>query len=484
MKISPPESAKPIPPAEEPKQAPEQEKKVTAADISPTFASGVKLPTPAYRPAPPPAQPMNKNWLYIIGGALVVILAVLAYFSIGKVEIAPQPAADAVYINNKKIDAQSIRRLPGTFTVKIEKNGYLTYEKRQQLGFHKTLKISPALKSLSIATNIGKDALAPLTAGKDGGVKAVSGDRQYLQLLQLNKDKKSAADTLNLNLDPLPGIKSAQYPADQTFALLTRDSEIGIIDFTRRAVTKQDYSTYGKNIGSIALSGDGKEVFYWQYDAELKKNFLVRDNLSHTQADRYFDQPLLDQLGLTSPILRWSQDKKFVLAIEGKVVLIDVINRQAQTISYSQDIVDAWLTPNNKTLVAITKDNKLITINLAATQSSSSSSSTTSATSSSTASTTVSNSSANSPYPATEHDISAKPELSIVKDNTYGLFFTTDGKLIQYDFDAKSKIEYLVDKSLMPDKVIAMAADFSGKMVYFLVGKDIYAQPLIPAIYE
>jgi len=451
-----------------------------------------QTPSPAAPPlpkiAPEPYKPKRLPWLYIISGAVLLTLVILGWISFGTVKIAPDPAADSVTINSKKTTSNSIKRLPGTLNIKIEKKGYLTYEKKLHLGFNGTLNINPKLKKLPEAVDIGNQLNAPLTAVKDGGgIKAISLDRNYLTWSRFKGKSETSVETLNLNLDPLAGIRSVQYPTDQRFALLSREEEVGVLDFAKRDITSQEYSTFGKNIRSIALSSDGEEVFYWQYDTDLKKNFMVRNNIAGDKADRYFDQPLIDQLDLTDPILKWSEDKKFVLAIENKVVLIDIINRQAKVITYGQDIKDAWTSPDNKTLVAISGQNKLVTIDLITQPDKElSESQTTTATSSTTTATASQKSEEgdSSPYTATEHEISTTPSQIVIKDDTNVLLLDSDNQLIEYNFDSKTKIKYLLDESLSKESIKALAADFSGSMVYFLIGEKIYSQPLVKADYD
>ncbi len=394
--------------------------------------------------------------------------------SFGTINIASDPKGDVISVNGAQTSSTSIKKLPGTYTIKIEKEGYLTYEKELYLGFHGKLDINPNLKKLPVASVMSKDAKEPLTAVENSsGVKFVDSASEYLMWSRLKNDSDSSSVNEKLNLEALPGIISVQYPENQEFALIERTSEIGVLDFARKNVTSQDYTTYGTNITSIALSKDGEEVFYWQYDPELKKNYLIRNNITNTAADRYFDQPLLDQLELTDPLLRWSDDNKYVLAIEKKVVLIDIINRQAKIVQYGQDITDAWLTADNKTLVAITESGKLVTIDISSGLSSES-----------ITDNSDNNDSQTSAFKATEHDVSTTPNRVVIKNNTTALILTVENKLIEYNFDENTQIEYLLDEALSAKDIKEIVADFEDSLVYFIIDSQIYIQELISASYQ
>lgn len=393
--------------------------------------------------------------------------------SFGTITIAPDPEADSVSINGTQTSSTAIKKLPGTYTIKLEKEGYMTYEKELYLGFHGKLDINPNLKKLPVASVMSKDAKEPLTAVENSsGVKFVDSASEYLMWSRLKNDSGASSENEKLNLEALPGIISVQYPENQEFALIERTSEIGVLDFARNDVTSQDYTTYGTDITSIALSKDGEEVFYWQYDPDLKKNYLIRNNITNTAADRYFDQPLLDQLELTDPLLRWSDDNKYVLAIEKKVVLIDIINRQAKIVQYSQDITDAWLTADNKTLVAIAESGKLVTIDMS------------SGLSSETATDNNGDDSQTSAFKATEHNVSTTPDRVVIKNNTTALILTSENKLIEYNFDENTQIEYLLDEALLIKDIKEIVADFEGSLIYFIIDGQVYIQQLVSASYE
>lgn len=480
MEIKPNENLTPIPPAGAPNLSQNTTPSSAPAPIKPITPTQAAPNLP-----PPPRKPLP--WGGIIVGAVVLLLIILGWASFGAIYIAPDPAADAITINGKKIEPGSKKRLPGTLNVKIEKKGYLTYQKKLRLNFHGTLDIKPTLKELPTARVVADKATAPLTAASSvGGVKAVSSDKQFLIWARPKKGNETSTEIVNLNYDPLSDIQSVQYPLDQRFALLQRTGEVGVLDFASPDATSQDYETFGTDIRSIALSDNGDEVFYWQYSPDIKKNFLVRQTITRDKTDRYFDQPLIDQLSLTNPILRWSRDNKFVLAVERKIILIDIINRQAKIIAYDKDISDAWMTQDNKKIVAITAEGRLITIDTipAEITKQDSGSQSESATSDVPA-----------PYKAIEHDISTNSDRFILKDNATALLMTSanssqennsgsGNKLIAYNFDEKTQIGYLLDEALPAANIKSMAADFKGKKIYFLIDDKIYEQPLVEGEYE
>ena len=458
---------KPIPPLNQPPQT------NVPAGGAPQYvqSAAANISQPATPAVPKPKRKIP--WGYIIVGAIILILIGVGALSFGTINISPEPDGNTVSINGNQTSSTSIKKLPGTYTIKIEKDGYLTYEKGLYLGFHGALDVSPVLKELPVASVMSKDAKSPLTAvAKSGGVKFIDKANEYLMWSRQKKDEGASTQNEKLNLETLPGIISVQYPENQEFALIERKDEIGILDFARNNVTSQDYTTYGTNITSIALSADGEEVFYWQYDPKLKKNYLIRNNITNTASDRYFDQPLLDELELTDPILHWSLDNKYVLAIEKKVVLIDIVNRQAKIVQYSQDITDAWLTADDNTLVAITEQGKLVTIDM------------TSGSSNETSDNNSDENTGTEAFKAVEHDISTTANRIVIKDNSTALILTSDNKLIEYNFDEKTQIEYLLDESLSVKDIKEIVTDFEGSLLYFIIGEQVYIQELVSASYE
>lgn len=443
-----------------PMQDSSSSKPPTAPSPSPSLSPQATKPSP--NPTAPASLtktkfrlrvPANFPWLKIAGGVLLATLALLAWVSLVDVSIASEPQADEILINGKSAKKTSFVRMPGSFTVTIKKEGYLTYEKPFHVGFNGKLTVSPTLKPLPVAEPIFEGVTENITVGVNGGIKSISTDGQYLVWARPKSGNDKSFEKVNMNLMPLPGINKVQYPDTQNFALVARDKEVGVLDFSAPDASSQDYAIFSReNIGPIALSPNGKEVFYWQYVPELDKNFLVRNNPAGTKPDRYFDQALIDQLDIKKPEISWSPDSTQVLMVEHHIVLVGMVERAAKIISYEEGISRALMTPDNKNIVAIATNGDLLTIGLANGE--------------------------EKPTPQNT-GLNVLNNNVFVKDNETIIILNSEKQLIEYNFAQNGKIVYLIDEKLSLDESVTMAVDINGEQVYFWKEGQIYRQPLI-----
>jgi hypothetical protein len=429
------------------------------------MAQGVGSPDqPA--PHPTPNTQRARPWGKIALGLGIVVIILIGWLAMGTVTINAAPDADRVTISGKKGKIGAQKHMPGQLKIKIEKDGYLTYDKTVKLGFHGRTSVNPVLKKLPVASLMSESVTGPIIVTASGqGAQGISADRQRIvrSIYQKNpsttvSDQSSNESptfiTENLNLNPLPAISSLQYPSDQRYALITAQSgEIGILDFSRREVTSQDYAAFGvAGVKSIALSPDGQEVFYWQLEPSLGKNFLIRDNIRHEKPDRYFDQPLIDQLGVTKLNFRWSPDAQKILGLGEKTILIDILARKASILTTGSDLASGWFSADSKTIIALTANGQLKTINIETRQ-------------------------------ATDHDITTSADKVVLGDNNTLFIHTNDNQFISYNFDTKEKVGYLIDASIASNSIAAIAVDSKNTLVYFVADNKLYTQPLVRGDY-
>ena len=445
---------------------------ITPPQVPPPAAPNPDVPVSsddARRPTPDARQTLPWGKIAIAVG--IVILILIGWLSLGKVDIGATPGPDKVYINGKvaKIGAQ--KHMPGQLRVKIEKDGYLTYEKTYKLGFHGKLSASPTLKKLPVAELMTEGVAGSLTlANKGVGAQGISADRSYIVRATFKKapgasiQSDSTSDTSgaepakafnieHLNLDPLKAIDNVQYPSDKRFALITgQGGEIGLLDFARRDVTSQDYSIFDSNIKFAAPSPDGKNIFYWLFQNDLQKNYLVRDTLQRTTPDRFFDQPLIDQLGVTKLKFRWSPDGQKVLGLGEKTILIDILGRKASILEDKATLENAWFSNDGLTVIGLTAEGVLTTINLTTRQ-------------------------------LTPHDITTSAEKLTIGDNNLLYIVTKSGDFFSYNFDTKLKVVYLIDASVNAPDITTWLVDTNGALVYFVVDSKLYTATLVRGDY-
>ncbi|MBP6930339.1 hypothetical protein KBB60_01925, partial [Patescibacteria group bacterium] len=326
------------------------------------------------------------------------------------------------------------------------------------VSFNGTLDITPVLKPLPVAEFIAQDTTSDLVVGVSGGIKTLSTDSQYITWFRQKSGNDKSFERTNLNQSPLPGISSVQYPDKQNFALVLRGSEVGVLDFATPDTSSQDYTIFSsENIGPIALSHSGIEVFYWQYNPELDKSFLVRNNPTGTKPDRYFDQALIDQLDINKPVISWSKDDKYVLMVDEHIVLVSLVERTAKIIRYEKGISKAQLTPNNQTIIATSKSGELLTVNLLSEE--------------------------DTPTPEV-HDIRVLNDNFQTMDDETIYFLNDEKQLIEYNFARKEKIVYLIDSQLTIDDDATIAIDSANQLVYFWSKGEIFKQALVSEQYE
>lgn len=444
---------------------------ITPPQVPPQAPSGANVPVaPQKQPPTTNIQPptAGRPWGKITLAISILILILIGWLSFGTVEINATPGADKVTINGKTAKIGKQKHMPGQLKITIEKEGYLTFEKTYRMGFHGALKTEPTLKKLPVAALMTEGITGELAlSGKGQGAQGLSTDRAYIVRATFKKpttaassnteeitDPAAAFNIEKLNLDPLPAIDSVQYPTDKRFALVSAQSgEIGILDFARRDVTSQDYAAVDANIKSAATTADGQNLFYWLFQPDIQKNFLVRDTLRRDKPDRFFDQPLIDQLGVTKLKFRWSPDAQKVLGIGEKTILVNILERKASILQDTSTLKDAWFSLDGKTIIGITADGQLLTIDLESHQ-------------------------------LADHSVTTSANNLTIADQNTVFLIDSEGKFYSYNFDTKQKVLYLIDDKINASGIESWIVDATNSLAYFVAEGKLYTEPVVRGDYN
>jgi len=428
-------------------------------------AKAPKTPLPAPPPAPPEAKPSQpaaskedekkvgsravikrprggfiKIILYILG--VLILLATGFYFFFYRVtlEINPSPAPDKILLDNKEIKAGIYKTMPGTHSITISKDGYISYISVRNFKMAEKVKLDFALQTEKV----------PTLSVQGGKFPAYSSDLK--NLFFLDKDSViSVLDLKNKKAQPTP-LSNAQYPTakvvkiskNSNYALILDNEAIKIVDFSKTDLINQTETKLpplATNIHSVSWN-DNASSYFPEANSKLIYDILSSygwdvflTNLKHTDASMILQ---LDKNKFSSAFFDWGANPNKVLVAGGEVGVLDLSKREYQSISSEKNFVwgkwgpegtEAVVVDDEGTVYKITPENKLVSL----------------------------------PFKSAPNLISFFDEKNIAA--------VSEGRPVKYNFDTKQLINYAEVKDLSSAKSFISRSD----VFYFDSDKGIFS---------
>jgi len=464
----------PIPPLNN--QVPPTATPVPPTATQPTYQPPVQppVPQPVYQPPTPAPQtqppqmpspqtpippviapaPRKPKWLLVTLGAFVIIAGGAIGLSLGTINLVTNPSYDSVTINGQATTKTKVMKMPGTYEIEIIKDGYITYTKTIHLGFHGKFNLNQTLKANPTAEMITSNVAGPLnfSSTTDGLACSDTKTGNIIETLAAASDSELSFNTSNLNINPISGLQSVQFPDDMSIGLLSTISGYKILDLSKIQITSQLSKDLPSTISSATVSHNAEQIFYLQKDAKTGNNYIVRNNPGMTDQSIYFDQSLITQLGIVNPIFHYSYDDDYVLAVDGKIIYIDILGRSGTAIGDASNYVDARFNIGDQMVYAVNDSGELSTI----------------AASDGSVINTGITTGINKVWPVNS-------EVAFILDN--------NGKFYSYNWANKTQTEYAIDQNYS-QTISDVAIDINQKIVYFIANNQLYGQPLTRADYE
>jgi len=432
-----------------------------------TMPATQPIPAPVYPPvqaaAQAPAAPIvsaeipprrKPKWLLITLVVFIVLAGGGIALSFGTINLVTNPNFDSISINGQATTKTKSLKLPGKYTIQIIKEGYVTYTKTIQLGFHGKFNLNQTLKADPQAASIAANIAGPLNLSSTTNGLTVSDTAggNLVEALASSGETAPTFTTSNLNISPISGLKSAQFPDDMGISLLSTASGYKVLDLSKIQITSQLSKDLTPDILSATVAHTAGQLFYLQKDTKTGNNYIVRNTPDMANQSIYFDQPLITQLGINSPKFHFSYDDQSILAVDGKIIVIDVLARNGTAIGEDSTYVDAKFNIGDQMVYAINQQNELKTISATDAK-------------------------------VTTHQIATAIDKIWPVSADSAFILDNSGQFFSYNWSSQSKINYAIDSNYS-QSISEIAVDINQKIVYFIANNQLYGQSLVRADYE
>ncbi|MFH1854790.1 MAG: PEGA domain-containing protein [bacterium] len=424
-----------------------------------------KTPSPAPPPAPPastPPQPTTskedekkigsravikrprggfvKIILYIVG--VLILLAAGFYFFFYRVtlEINPSPAPDKILLDDKEIKAGIYKTMPGTHSITISKDGYVSYISVRNFKMAEKVKLNFALQKEKI----------PTLSVQQGKFPSFSSDLKNLFFL----DKDSTVSVLDLENEKAQStpLSNAKFPTakivkisnNNNYALILDNEAIKIVDFSKTDLINQTETKLpplAANIHSVSWN-DNASSYFPEANSKLIYDLLSSygwdvflTNLKHTDANIILQ---LDKNKFSNAFFDWGANPNKVLVIGGEVGVLDLSKREYQSVSAEKNFVWGKWGPNGTEAVVVDEEGTVYRIN-------------------------GENKLETLPFKSAPNLISFFDEKNIAG--------VSEGRPVKYNFDTKQLINYAEVKDLSSAKSFISRSD----IFYFGSSKGIFS---------
>lgn len=275
---------------------------------------------------------------------ILILLAVLGYFylfSKGTLEIQSNPEDVSVFVNGTSTSKKT-KLKPGTYTVKVAKDGYVAFFREIKITVGSNKKIAPFLKKLpetkQIASNVNY-----ITRFNDN-VYYISDNILY---------KKSGGIEQKITSNKFSNTSKIIFLPDEQNCLVQKGDQLFFYEFRRYDLINQVETQILSQIGDFALTPDGTKIAYTYYPVGGEKLIQLSNN-NGTESRIVFN---LKNINFSNPSLLFTPDGSKLLIAEKDLYLLDLSNGQIKKIA--ENVTRISPSPENQMILAADKDNNL-----------------------------------------------------------------------------------------------------------------------------
>lgn len=306
--------------------------------------------------------------LYIIIGLTITVIAVIIYFTIlnkASVKIVVIPKNAQVLLNNKPEAVNNsgiakFKKIPGKYTLRVEANGYVPYQKIITLkggsSFSSEINLSAIPKLMSLRDNV------TLTQKyEDNQITYLTNNRSTLSTSNatLNSDNQpEAIGQKDLTPAVFANIDSIKFAPDNQLALVQRGNDLFLYDFNRYDILHQEMRQLGSNIGDAIWSPDQSRIAYTYSPSSGERSLILSDVLNTNP------QRVLALGDIENPILYWAPGGDQILIVPqnsdvslNKIYLFNISTRELTALTDFGNVLDARFISDGQKIVYFTGSN-------------------------------------------------------------------------------------------------------------------------------
>ena len=285
--------------------------------------------------------------LYLLSGLAVLgILLYVFVFYKGTIVIGPTPYdAKTIIANQEKTGAAKFRLKPGSYNVKIEAPGYVSYEKRVDLKSAQKITLNISLRKTPEPTKIISQETKFLFSGLDDTLLYLAdGGKTLYRIGNLSlTNPEITAITPNTFSD----LTKIIWAPERDLAVLKKAESTFLYDFKRYDLLHQEIHNWPAGIGDLIWSPDGKNTAYYFNPIEGERT-IIRADRSNENLERLYN---LKETAIVDPKLDWSKDSKKILIYTTDIYILDTYTKDFSRLTQNETINGALFTPDSQNII-------------------------------------------------------------------------------------------------------------------------------------
>lgn len=288
-------------------------------------------------------NPTLKYILYGLGGlAILGIILYIFIFYKGTLVINPSPVtAKTTIANVSKSGATKFRLKPGVYNVKIEVEGYVSYEKELTIKSAQTITLNLALNKIPEPKNLAQ-GVQFLNRGLENSLLYLADSGKTLY--KMDNISLESPEIKPITPAAFSNLTDIFWAPEKDLAVMKKTGETFLYDFKRYDLLHQEIHPWPEGVGQVTWSPDGNYVFYYFNPADGEKT-LIRADRSNSNQERFYN---LKESIISNPQLHWSADGKKILVITTDIYLLDVYSKQLSQLTENETVSQAIFSPDSQ----------------------------------------------------------------------------------------------------------------------------------------
>lgn len=252
---------------------------------------------------------------------------------------------------------------PGTYSLKVEADGYVSQIRDITLHRARTLKIdinldpAPQPYAISSENNPAKNVQFLSPADDFNTIFYLADDGSTFYKAKFNINADGNVETLYnraISNPPLSGIQSVIWSPKKDAAILKKGTSAFFFDFQKYNFVSQEEKKYADNIGDIAWSPDDSKIAFYYSPPGGEKSLIFADK-TNTEVTRVAN---LADMNISNPYLSWSPDSEWLVVIPrnasfetNKIYLFNAYTRSFKENANTGNNLEAKFSPDGSKII-------------------------------------------------------------------------------------------------------------------------------------
>lgn len=311
---------------------------------------------------------LNRNMYFALIAVVLAAVFLIWLLSRSTLAISVMPENAIVTINNRPLQQNTAGDIkttlsPGTYTLKVEADGYVSQIKEITLRRARTLKIdvnldkAPEPYTISSENNPAKNVQFLSPADDFNTIFYLADDGSTFYKAKFNVNSDGNIETVYnraISNPPLSGIQSVIWSPKKDAAILKKGTSAYFFDFQKYNFVSQEEKKYSDNVGDIAWSPDDSKIAYYYAPPNGEKSLIFADK-TNSEVTRVAN---LAEMNINNPYLAWSPNSEWLIVIPrnasyetNKIYLFNAYTRSFKTISDTGNNLEAKFSPDGSKII-------------------------------------------------------------------------------------------------------------------------------------